>query len=57
LEFAERDITSTQLSYPEMGGERWYRKFDSLLRTIQSDLHGRATGLKASPEAQAATTR
>ncbi|MEX2359015.1 MAG: hypothetical protein WEE51_11870 [Pirellulaceae bacterium] len=57
LEYAERDITTTQLSYPSMGGELWYRKFDSLLRTIQSDLHGKATGLQASPETEASASR
>ena len=35
LKMAELDITRVHALYPTMGGEEWYRKYDSLLKTIQ----------------------
>jgi len=44
LEMAEKDILSTQLLYPTMGGDEWYPKYDALLKNIQ-----RLRGVKRPP--------
>ncbi|MFH1920219.1 MAG: hypothetical protein ABIP48_10080, partial [Planctomycetota bacterium] len=59
LEMAEKDILSTQLLYPTMGGDEWYPKYDALLKNIQR-LRGvkRPAGLegRAKKSAQTKTT-
>lgn len=45
LAMAARDITSTQLFDPGLGGDEWWSKYDSLMRKIQKDLTGTAQGL------------
>ena len=44
LKMAEKDITSTHLLYPEMGGDEWKPKYDALLKNIQ-----RLRGVKQPP--------
>lgn len=43
---AEKDIVSTQFSYPDMGGEQWFERFDALLKKIQTAQRKPAVGLK-----------
>ncbi|PQO29932.1 tetratricopeptide repeat protein [Blastopirellula marina] len=45
LAVAAKDITSTQLFDPGLGGEQWWTKFDTLMKKIQKDLTGTAKGL------------
>jgi len=47
LELAEKDILVVQRLYPEMGGEKWYPKYDRLLRQIQDLAGQQPLGLKA----------
>jgi tetratricopeptide (TPR) repeat protein len=50
LKQAELDITRIQRLYPEMGGEKWYDKYDDLLKNIQKLLRKKATGLEGLKE-------
>ncbi len=45
LAMAAKDITSTQLFDPGLGGDQWWSKFDTLMKKIQKDLTGTAKGL------------
>lgn len=45
LAMAAKDITSTQLFDPSLGGEELWTKFDTLMKLIQKDLTGTASGL------------
>lgn len=46
LKQAEADITIVYRLYPDLGGEEWFDKYDSLLKTIQKLRGVPATGLK-----------
>ena len=46
LERAERDVLVVQKILPEMGGQKWYDKYDDLLKKIQGLLGKPALGLK-----------
>jgi len=45
LDRAEQDIVRTYLLYPNMGGEEWYDRYDTLLKTIQRHRGRSPTGL------------
>ncbi|MEX0714769.1 MAG: hypothetical protein WD278_20705, partial [Pirellulales bacterium] len=47
LKRAEFDIMLTSRLRPDMGGDEWRKKYDSLLRTIQQAQGQRPTGLPA----------
>ena len=59
LKKALLDITRVFQLYPQMGGEEWYPKYDSLLKTIQKTLDPtkKATGLKGLPGATARASK
>lgn len=46
LETAYKAILLTYKTFPEMGGDEWQPRFDSLLRSLQKDLGQKPTGLK-----------
>jgi tetratricopeptide (TPR) repeat protein len=52
LRQAEQDILVVQRLYPEMGGKKWYDRYDALLRTIQKLLGVKddRQGLKAAEQ-------
>ena len=47
LQQAQQDILVVNRLYPEMGGTKWYGKFDELLKKIQRLRDVQDTGLKA----------
>jgi hypothetical protein len=46
LTAAKRAISMTANLYPDLGGESWRRKFDKLMKEVQSSLGEEATGLE-----------
>ena len=46
LEAAEKSIVRLQILYPEMGGPRWWKKYDNLLKKIEKLQEKRPVGLK-----------
>ena len=48
LAAAERSVTRMKLLYPDMGGDKWLAKYDTLLRKIQKLQGKTATGLDQS---------
>jgi len=52
LREAERDILIIQRLRPEMGGKKWYDRYDALLREIQQGIgrKEKEQGLKAAEE-------
>jgi len=49
FKMAELDITRVYQLYPTMGGPQWYKKYDTLLKKIQTALNKRPDGLKGPP--------
>ena len=45
LASAKRAITMTSQLYPDLGGEKWRRKFDRLMKQTQAKLGEEPTGL------------
>jgi hypothetical protein len=47
FQYAKNDILNTQTVFPDMGGEADRRRYDKLMRDVQTELKETPSGLKA----------